>query len=160
MIEPIINAPSIHQIKKMVPGGLKEYFEREFGGRTSEEGMEAMQNFVLSCAGYSLVCYLLQVKEWVLDFRLIYRGVLWIMNYDESVPRWTSNPNKDRHNGNILLDDKGHIIHIDFGFMLSSSPGKNLGFETSPFKVNRKNTKLSAIKKYLPMKFCISFLYL
>ena len=51
----------------MVPGGLKEYFEREFGGRTSEEGMEAMQNFVLSCAGYSLVCYLLQVKEWGLD---------------------------------------------------------------------------------------------
>lgn len=29
MIESIINAPSIHQIKKMVPGGLKQYFERE-----------------------------------------------------------------------------------------------------------------------------------
>ena len=62
MIEPIINAPSIHQIKKMVPGGLKQYFEREFGGPTTEQGIEALMNFVRSCAGYSLVCYLLQVK--------------------------------------------------------------------------------------------------
>jgi len=110
MIEPIINAPSIHQIKKMVPGGLKQYFEREFGGPTSEQGIEALMNFVRSCAGYSLVCYLLQVK--------------------------------DRHNGNILMDNNGHIIHIDFGFMLNSSPGKNLGFETSPFKLTEDMVEL------------------
>lgn len=45
---------------------------------------------------------------------------------------------KDRHNGNILIDDKGHIIHIDFGFMLSNAPGKGIQFEKAPFKLTNE----------------------
>nr|XP_019966826.1 PREDICTED: phosphatidylinositol 4-kinase beta-like [Paralichthys olivaceus] len=102
MIEPVLNAVSLHQVRKQSQLLLLDYFLQEHGSFTTEAFLSAQRNFVQSCAGYSLICYLLQVK--------------------------------DRHNGNILLDSEGHIIHIDFGFILSSSP-RNLGFETSAFKL-------------------------
>ncbi|XP_023820000.1 phosphatidylinositol 4-kinase beta isoform X3 [Oryzias latipes] len=102
MIEPVMNAVSLHQVKKQSQLSLLDYLLQEHGAPTTEAFLTAQRNFVQSCAGYSLICYLLQVK--------------------------------DRHNGNILLDADGHIIHIDFGFILSSSP-RNLGFETSAFKL-------------------------
>ena len=43
---------------------------------------------------------------------------------------------KDRYNGNILINNEGHLIHIDFGFLLSNAPGKGLKFENAPFKLS------------------------
>ncbi|CAH1773493.1 unnamed protein product [Owenia fusiformis] len=106
IIEAIVNAVSLHQIKKNSKMSLLNYFIHEYGPPNSEEFLEAQRNFVQSCAGYCMVCYLMQVK--------------------------------DRHNGNILLDAEGHMIHIDFGFILSSSPGKNMGFESASFKLTQE----------------------
>jgi phosphatidylinositol 4-kinase len=45
---------------------------------------------------------------------------------------------KDRHNGNILIDKEGHIIHIDFGFLLGIAPGGSFSIESAPFKLTEE----------------------
>ncbi|GMH13110.1 hypothetical protein Nepgr_014951 [Nepenthes gracilis] len=105
-IETIPDTASIHSIKSRYPNitSLREFFNAKYQ-ENSPSFKLAQRNFVESMAGYSIVCYLLQVK--------------------------------DRHNGNLLLDEDGHIIHIDFGFMLSNSPG-GVNFESAPFKLTRE----------------------
>jgi hypothetical protein len=107
IIEAIPDTISLDSLKKNDPNytNLRDFFHSHFGEGT-EELAGAQANFVESLAAYSMVCFLLQLK--------------------------------DRHNGNILLDKWGHIIHIDFGFFFLSSPGKNVGFESAPFKLTRE----------------------
>ena len=57
MIEPVLNAVSLHQIKKHSKKTLLEYFEQEFGPQNSEEFLTAQKNFVQSCAGYTFTTF-------------------------------------------------------------------------------------------------------
>jgi len=46
---------------------------------------------------------------------------------------------KDRHNGNLLMDTAGHVIHIDFGFVFGIAPGGSFSLENNtPFKLTEE----------------------
>ena len=108
LVEMVNDSVSLDQLKQKIhQASLHDFYLYNFGNgdENSPSYKRAMDNYVASLAGYSLVCYFLQIK--------------------------------DRHNGNILLDNEGHLVHIDFGFLLSNAPGKGLKFENAPFKLSR-----------------------
>ncbi|RYP33672.1 hypothetical protein DL767_004667 [Monosporascus sp. MG133] len=116
LVETITNGVSLHSLKRSLTlasiesgvnprrrfATLKDHWVKTFGKPNSEPYKAAVDAFKRSLAAYSMISYILQLK--------------------------------DRHNGNVLIDNEGHIIHIDFGFMLSNSPG-SVGFEAAPFKL-------------------------
>lgn len=107
LIEFLPNSISIDCLKKKMPfDWTLNIFYRKFYGNNFEE---AQKNFAESLAAYSILTYLIDIK--------------------------------DRHNGNILIDIDGNIIHIDFGFILGISPG-NMNFESAPFKLTSEYIEL------------------
>ncbi|KAG5979589.1 hypothetical protein E4U55_004999 [Claviceps digitariae] len=119
LIETITNGVSLHSLKRSLTlasidsgqnprqriATLTDHFLKAFGQPDSEPYKAGVDAFKRSLAAYSIISYVLQLK--------------------------------DRHNGNVLIDSEGHIVHIDFGFMLSNSPG-SVGFEAAPFKLTHE----------------------
>eukprot|EP01114_Cavostelium_apophysatum_P015173 TRINITY_DN4081_c0_g1_i3.p1 TRINITY_DN4081_c0_g1~~TRINITY_DN4081_c0_g1_i3.p1 ORF type:complete len:746 (+),score=197.65 TRINITY_DN4081_c0_g1_i3:183-2420(+) len=65
LIETIPDAISLDALKKRIPSmtTLDDYFVAMYGPKTSISFIQAQRNFVESLAGYSLVCWLLQIKD-------------------------------------------------------------------------------------------------
>jgi phosphatidylinositol 4-kinase B len=102
LMETITDAVSLHSLHKQNAGmDLRAFFLHEYGDPSDDRFLTAQRSFVESLAGYSLACYVMQLK--------------------------------DRHNGNILLDAEGHIIHIDYGFLFGQAPRSSV--ERAPFKL-------------------------
>lgn len=159
LLECISDSRSVDEVKKKTDGftTLRDYFERAYGppqhrgslpqsspyqstprsNQRSGDGSgisfeTAQDNFLRSLVGYSLVCYILQIK--------------------------------DRHNANILMDREGHIMHIDFGYVLGDTPkmGKVPIFsERAPFKLSTDFWEVLGGWNYnnggLGVKFCKMF---
>ncbi|KAL7509426.1 hypothetical protein ACHAXN_009073 [Cyclotella atomus] len=136
LVECLPDVKSVNEVKKVTDGftTLLDFFHRAFrpvhpsivpsGDTVPFE--KARDNFLRSLVGYSVVCYILQIK--------------------------------DRHNANILMDREGHIMHIDFGFVLGETPkmGKvPLFSERAPFKLSAEFWEViggwSAFKRFCEM---------
>ena len=64
-IEAVTDAPSIHAVKSRAPRdtSLRAHFEAKFGKSGTPGFRTAQRNFVESLAGYSVLTYILQVKD-------------------------------------------------------------------------------------------------
>jgi len=109
LIQTIIASSDLDHLKKREGyTSLKNLFIERHGPPGSPGFLAAQDNFVKSLAAYSIVMWLLKLR--------------------------------DRHNGNLMLDEQGHYFHIDFGFCLGHSTGKGIGgmVECSNFKLTEE----------------------
>ncbi|KAG1849308.1 hypothetical protein DFJ58DRAFT_795151 [Suillus subalutaceus] len=105
VIDVVPNATSRDEMGRATVNDLLDFFISKYGGEETVAFQRARLNFIQSMAGYSVACYILQIK--------------------------------DRHNGNIMIDGDGHIVHIDFGFLFDIGPG-GVKFEPSSFKLTHE----------------------
>ncbi|KAG0655552.1 phosphatidylinositol-4- kinase [Rhodotorula mucilaginosa] len=105
VIDVVPNATSRDEMGRAKINDLLSFFTMKFGPVESSDFQRARTHFIQSMAAYSLLCYIIQIK--------------------------------DRHNGNIMIDGRGCITHIDFGFLFDIGPG-GVKFEPNSFKLSHE----------------------
>ncbi|EOD13269.1 phosphatidylinositol-4-kinase [Emiliania huxleyi CCMP1516] len=113
LIETITSAEDLDRLKKTAGyTSLRALFVQRYGPPDSDGFLAAQSRFIKSLAGYSVVMWLLLLR--------------------------------DRHNGNLMIDSLGHFFHIDFGFCLGHSTGKQIGgvIESAPWKLTAEYVAL------------------
>jgi len=150
-LETVTNAISLSDLKKSYGRrwhSLRSYFEQAFH-RVDTEGSDSRgrQNGMAPGSERPVT-----LKHAVMNF-------IWSMA-SYSIVCYTL-AIRDRHNGNILIDDVGHILHVDFGFMLCGAPGgkalqKMGGFEHSDgFKLTQEFVEVLGGKDQQPFQAVI-----
>ncbi|KAI4840152.1 phosphatidylinositol 4-kinase [Plasmodium brasilianum] len=125
VIEVLANTKSRHEIGRKYQNIIK-FYHLKFSNINTY--IYALKNFICSLAAYSLLSFILQVK--------------------------------DRHNGNLLFDEYGNIIHIDFGYILNIYPGISINFELAPFKLTREMITLLTMKSQKKQYFIFTYIQL
>ena len=80
VIDVVPDATSRDEMGRAKVNDLLSFFRTRFGEVDTAAFQTARTAFIQSMAAYSILCYILQIK--------------------------------DRHNGNIMIDGSGHIVHI------------------------------------------------
>ena len=124
VMEAMMDAESVDQGKRMLlkaghnPATLEAYYRLRFGTDSSRDEEAAPDG--ASGEAVSLE----QAKRNCMCSTAAYAIVQYVLLL------------KDRHNGNILVDSVGRMVHIDLAFMLGWAPG-GITFEKPAFKLTK-----------------------
>ncbi len=141
---------------EMTDGGLYEIFQQDYGPVGSPSFEQARNNFLVSSAGYAVASLLLQPKDrhngnLLFDRYFLIHLLLFVplhhVIFNLQIVKAFSKCLVQEMEGDwstceLVCISEGRLVHIDFGFILETSPGGNMRFESAQFKLSHEMTQL------------------